>query len=99
MRIERGSGRLGRSKYQFSPLTVESHFNTRGFVPRKLRIQYPGAIYHLMNRRDQREKVFRFDAAVQTKINPTKALTCLIAEFAFGARRALYAARGKICYW
>jgi len=31
-------------------------------VPRKLRIQYPGAIYHVMNRGDQREDVFRGDA-------------------------------------
>ncbi len=27
-------------------------------MPRKLRIQYPGAIYHVMNRGDQREDVF-----------------------------------------
>jgi putative transposase len=28
-------------------------------MPRKLRIQYPGAIYHVMNRGDQRENIFR----------------------------------------
>ena len=28
-------------------------------VPRKLRMQYPGAIYHFMNRGDQREEIFR----------------------------------------
>ena len=28
-------------------------------VPRKLRIQYPGAIYHVMNRGDQRKAIFR----------------------------------------
>jgi hypothetical protein len=27
-------------------------------MPRKLRIQYPGAIYHVMNRGDQREDIF-----------------------------------------
>jgi len=27
-------------------------------MPRKLRIQYPGAIYHLMNRGDRREAIF-----------------------------------------
>ena len=27
-------------------------------VPRKLRIEYPGAIYHVMNRGDQREDIF-----------------------------------------
>ena len=30
-------------------------------MPRKLRIQYPGPIYHLMNRGDQRENIFRDD--------------------------------------
>ena len=30
-------------------------------MPRKLRIQYPGAIYHLMNRGDRREKIFEDD--------------------------------------
>ena len=30
-------------------------------MPRKLRIQYPGAIYHVMNRGDQREAIFRDD--------------------------------------
>jgi putative transposase len=31
-------------------------------MPRKLRIQYPGAMYHVMSRGDQREKIFRDDA-------------------------------------
>jgi len=30
-------------------------------MPRKLRIQYPGAMYHVMNRGDQREAIFRDD--------------------------------------
>ena len=30
-------------------------------MPRKLRIQYPGAIYHVMDRGDQRETIFRDD--------------------------------------
>src|SRR6266480_2404283 len=30
-------------------------------MPRKLRIQYPGAIYHLMSRGDQRENIFKDD--------------------------------------
>jgi hypothetical protein len=29
--------------------------------PHKLRVQYPGAIYYLMNRGDQRDKFFRDD--------------------------------------
>jgi hypothetical protein len=28
-------------------------------MPRKLRLQYPGAIYHVMNRGDRREDVFK----------------------------------------
>jgi REP element-mobilizing transposase RayT len=27
-------------------------------MPRKLRFQYPGAMYHLMNRGDRRERIF-----------------------------------------
>ncbi len=30
-------------------------------MPRPLRIEYPGAIYHLMSRGDRREPVFRDD--------------------------------------
>src|SRR6516162_11457574 len=30
-------------------------------MPRKLRLQYPGAIYHLMNRGDRREAIFEDD--------------------------------------
>src|SRR6267154_1110628 len=30
-------------------------------MPRKLRVQYPGAIYHLMNRGDRRENIFADD--------------------------------------
>ena len=30
-------------------------------MPRPLRIQYSGAIYHLMNRGDRREPIFRDD--------------------------------------
>jgi putative transposase len=28
-------------------------------VARKLRVQYPGAVYHVMNRGDHREPIFR----------------------------------------
>jgi putative transposase len=31
-------------------------------VARKLRVQYPGAIYHLMNHGDRRERIFKDDA-------------------------------------
>src|SRR5438132_13284468 len=30
-------------------------------MPRKLRVEYPGAIYHLMNRGDRREDIFKDD--------------------------------------
>jgi hypothetical protein len=30
-------------------------------MARKVRIQYPGAIYHVMNRRDRREAIFEDD--------------------------------------
>jgi hypothetical protein len=30
-------------------------------MPRKLRIQYLGAIYHVMNRRHRREDIFKDD--------------------------------------
>ena len=30
-------------------------------MPRKLRVEYPGAIYHAMNRGDRREPIFRDD--------------------------------------
>src|SRR6266511_3745625 len=30
-------------------------------MPRKLRVQYSGAIYHVMNRGDQRENIFKDD--------------------------------------
>jgi len=30
-----------------------------GVVPRKLRLEYRGAIYHVMNRGDRREDIFR----------------------------------------
>ena len=30
-------------------------------MPRKLRLQYPGAMYHLMSRGDRREKIFLND--------------------------------------
>ena len=31
-------------------------------MARKLRVQYPGSVYHLMNRGDRREPIFRDDA-------------------------------------
>ena len=31
-------------------------------MARKLRVEYPGAIYHVMNRGDRREPIFKDDA-------------------------------------
>ena len=31
-------------------------------MARKLRVEYPGAIYHVMNRGDRREEIFKDDA-------------------------------------
>jgi hypothetical protein len=33
----------------------------RKFMARKLRVQYPGAIYHVMNRGDRREAIYEDD--------------------------------------
>jgi putative transposase len=30
-------------------------------MPRQLRLEYPGAIYHVMNRGDRREPIFKDD--------------------------------------
>ena len=49
-------------------------------MSRKLRIQYPGAIYYVMNRGDQREAVFRDDADRQ-KLLGTLGEACLKTEW------------------
>src|SRR6266403_2215510 len=46
---------------QVSLLTLSSRDVTSFSVPRKLRIEYPGAIYHVLNRGDQRENIFKDD--------------------------------------
>ncbi len=38
-------------------------------MARKLRVEYPGAVYHVMNRGDRREPIFRDDADRQQLIN------------------------------
>jgi REP element-mobilizing transposase RayT len=42
-------------------LTGQASKHTFCCVARKLRLEYPGAIYHLMNRGDRREPIFRDD--------------------------------------
>ena len=43
-------------------------------MPRKLRLQYPGAMYHLMSRGDQREKIFLDDVDRQFRRGGIKTL-------------------------
>ena len=38
-------------------------------MPRPLRVEYPGAIYHLMSRGDHREAVYRDDHARRTFVS------------------------------
>jgi hypothetical protein len=38
-------------------------------MPRQLRIQYEGAIYHLMGRGDRREEIFRDDLDRKSKLS------------------------------
>jgi hypothetical protein len=47
-----------------SVLTIDT-FRRRSLapVPRKLRIQYPGAIYHVTGRGDRRANIFQHDQA------------------------------------
>jgi hypothetical protein len=45
-------------------------------MPRKLRIQYPGAMYHVMSRGDRREKIFLDDIDRQDFIKAAR----MIAE-------------------
>ena len=44
-------------------------------MPRQLRIQYEGAIYHLMNRGDRREEIFH-DEVDRKSFSQTLGLTC-----------------------
>jgi REP element-mobilizing transposase RayT len=44
-------------------------------MPRQLRIQYPGAFYHVMSRGDRREKIFLDDVDRQDFLK-TLAKTC-----------------------
>jgi REP element-mobilizing transposase RayT len=44
-------------------------------MPRKLRIEYPGAIYHVMNRGNRREEIFR-DEADRNRFLQTLGETC-----------------------
>jgi hypothetical protein len=48
-------------------------------MARKLRVQYPGAIYHVMNRGDRREPIFR-DEADRKRFVETLGVTCVRSD-------------------
>ena len=52
-------------------------------MSRKLRIEYPGAMYHVMNRGDQREDIFRDDEDRQ-KFLSTLSEACAKTEWQLG---------------
>jgi len=49
-------------------------------MPRKVRVEYPGAIYHIMSRGDRREDIFHDEVDRQDFLK-TLAETCLKADF------------------
>jgi hypothetical protein len=49
-------------------LTFESRNGYRLSMPRKLRVEYPGAMYHVMSRGDRREDIFLNDVDRQNLI-------------------------------
>ena len=49
--------------------------SSSSLMPRKMRVEYPGAIYHIMSRGDRREDIFRNDVDRQDFIK-TLAETC-----------------------
>ena len=55
------AGLVKGSVGQSSLLTLIRRGGRTRFMSRALRIQYPGAVYHVMNRGDQREPIFRCD--------------------------------------
>src|SRR5262249_33645708 len=54
--VERGRSWVGHNYSHTTPIPAILYA-----MPRKLRVQYPGAIYHLMNRGDRREAIFEDD--------------------------------------
>jgi putative transposase len=56
-------------------LTQSAISGTACSMPRKLRVQYPGAIYHVMNRGDRRERIFK-DNEDRHRFLKTLAETC-----------------------
>ena len=51
----------GSKTGRFLILTYACWKGSLGPMARKLRVEYPGAVYHVMNRGDRREPIFRDD--------------------------------------
>ena len=49
-------------------------------MPRKVRVEYPGAIYHVMSRGDRREDIF-FDSTDRQDFLKTLGEACAKADF------------------
>src|SRR5438094_1896464 len=59
-------------------------------MARKLRVQYPGALYHVMNRGDRREPIFKDD---DERVSPG---LCRISMRSVLNNRTLWAMRGLV---
>src|SRR5258708_35704059 len=66
---------LSANRGQSKLLTQLAYFSNLLVVPRKLRVQYPGAIYHIMNRGDRRDAIFADDDD-RTRFLETLGQTC-----------------------
>lgn len=55
----RRPGRLQVTKGSVLTIDTGPRFLSLTAMPRRLRVEYPGAIYHLLNRGDRREPIFR----------------------------------------
>ena len=54
---------------QFLIFTYQCGVGSLGPMARRLRVEYPGAVYLVMSRSDRRERIFRDDADRQRFVN------------------------------
>ena len=80
--------RLVGTKYLQCLTDLPQGADSVGRMAREFRVQYPGAIYHVMNRGDQREAVFRDDEDRQ-KLLATLGEACRKTEWPAVAPPAL----------
>ena len=69
-----------RTKYLQCLTDLPQGADSVGRMAREFRVQYPGAIYHVMNRGDQREAVFR-DGEDRQKLLATLGEACRKTEW------------------